>query len=74
MARSSLPLGPAWRKSSRSASSGECVEARRWPEGVEIRDSKNPHGPTFTVSATAWTALTGALGDGLINRSGTGHP
>lgn len=73
MARNNTPLGPAWRTSTRSGSSGECVRARHRPDGVDIGDSKNPHGPSLTVSATAWTALTDALGHGLIDRSGTGR-
>ena len=43
-----------WRKSSYSGAEGECVEIG-WPdEAVAVRDSKNPDGPTLTVSVRGW--------------------
>ncbi|MGI5165863.1 DUF397 domain-containing protein [Spirillospora sp. CA-253888] len=49
-----------WRKASRSQSTGgDCVEVRRAAETLELRDSKDPHGPRFTLApATARTLLT----------------
>ncbi|MCX4583862.1 DUF397 domain-containing protein [Streptomyces sp. NBC_01481] len=47
-----------WRKSSYSSDSGgECVEVATCPEAIHIRDSKNPDGPTFTVTPTAWSSF-----------------
>lgn len=44
-----------WRKSSFSASRGECVELRQLDGGIEVRDSKDPDGPVlqFTRSELA---------------------
>jgi hypothetical protein len=56
-----MPLDfPTWRKSSYSASSGgDCVEVA-FGKTVALRDSKNPAGPTITVSQSAWRAFLGA--------------
>ncbi|WP_071528729.1 DUF397 domain-containing protein [Streptomyces mutabilis] len=44
-----------WFKSSYSGgNTTECVEAAFVPSGVLIRDSKQPAGPRFSVSAEAW--------------------
>lgn len=52
----------AWIKASRSASAGECVEARNTSDGmIQLRDSKNPDGPTLTFTPHEWAAwLDGA--------------
>ncbi|OIJ87669.1 DUF397 domain-containing protein [Streptomyces colonosanans] len=61
-----LEVAYAWRKSSYSDNGGgNCVEvaheATRGNVGaVLVRDSKNPTGPTLTVSAGAWTAFLAA--------------
>ncbi|WP_406303855.1 DUF397 domain-containing protein [Streptomyces sp. NBC_00885] len=47
-----------WRKSSYSSpSGGDCVEVAACPEAIHIRDSKNPDGPTFTVTPDAWSSF-----------------
>ncbi|MEH1016360.1 DUF397 domain-containing protein [Micromonospora sp. CPCC 206060] len=47
--------GARWRKSTRSNNGGECVEvADNLPGVVGLRDSKDPTGPTLTVSPTTW--------------------
>ncbi|NUW08403.1 DUF397 domain-containing protein [Streptomyces sp. CAI-21] len=51
-----------WHKSSYSdGGGGNCVEvspcACPAPTTVHIRDSKNPNGPTLTLSSTAWAAF-----------------
>ena len=40
-------IEPAWRKSGRSDSNGNCVEIRDNYGRVEVRDSKNPTGPVL---------------------------
>ncbi|QGV79172.1 DUF397 domain-containing protein [Streptomyces ficellus] len=48
----------AWVKSSYSTADGpSCVEVAATPSTVHVRDSKNPTGPTFAVTPTAWTAF-----------------
>ncbi|MFG2978090.1 DUF397 domain-containing protein [Streptomyces sp. NPDC048331] len=58
-----VPLGTAaWRKASYSGTTGgECVEVAAQPCGVAVRDSKNPGGPVFTVTATAFGAFVRSL-------------
>ena len=54
-----------WVKSSHSASdSGACVEVRFSDVIVGVRDSKNPDGPRFDVSPSAWLAFLGSVADG----------
>ncbi|MEW2139205.1 DUF397 domain-containing protein [Streptomyces sp. NPDC005409] len=57
------PLGTAaWRKASYSGDTGgQCVEVATQPCLVAVRDSKNPDGPAFTVSPTAFAAFVSAL-------------
>lgn len=44
-----------WRKSTRSAAQGDCVEvADNLPSVVAVRDSKDPDGPVLTFSPQAW--------------------
>ncbi|WP_141582999.1 DUF397 domain-containing protein [Actinomadura sp. WMMA1423] len=51
----------AWRKSSRSNGSGNCVEVAGLRSAVGIRDSKAPAGPVLVVRPDQWTALVEAL-------------
>lgn len=45
---------PEWFKSSYSGQNGDCVEARNRPDnGIDLRDSKNPHGPILTFGPEA---------------------
>ncbi|MFG3314349.1 DUF397 domain-containing protein [Streptomyces albidoflavus] len=48
-------------KSSYSDGGGNCVEVSPCPSPspatVHVRDSKNPTGPTLTLSSTAWAAF-----------------
>jgi hypothetical protein len=47
-----------WTKSSRSSSTGSCVEVRWSEDGhVQVRDSKNPDGPMLTFSLARWSAF-----------------
>ncbi|MDQ2584509.1 DUF397 domain-containing protein [Saccharothrix yanglingensis] len=43
----------SWRKSSRSASTANCVEVAQFAGRVGARDSKNP-APVLSVPATSW--------------------
>lgn len=48
----------AWRKSSYSGGTGNCVEiASNMPGLVGVRDSKNPTGPALTFTPGAWRAF-----------------
>lgn len=54
------PNGTEWRTSSYSAD-GDCVEVAPTPNGVLVRDSKNPDGPTLAVTPTAWRDFLSAI-------------
>ncbi|GGO42932.1 DUF397 domain-containing protein [Streptomyces lasiicapitis] len=61
--------GEAWRKSSYSGNTGgECVEVAEIGEDphIAVRDSKRPHGPHITLTATAFTALVAAAARGEL--------
>ncbi|PJE94758.1 DUF397 domain-containing protein [Streptomyces carminius] len=52
--------GTEWFKSSHSMQNGDCVEARRVRNGMEIRDSKRADSPRLRLGADSWTVfLTG---------------
>lgn len=51
-------LDQNWRKSTRSGSNGQCVEARRHADGtVQVRDSKDQSGPVLAFTPDEWTAF-----------------
>lgn len=50
-----------WRKSSLSAYNGNCAEVGSTPGAVCVRDSKHPHSPVLTVSASTWRQFTSQL-------------
>ncbi|MEU1617576.1 DUF397 domain-containing protein [Streptomyces sp. NPDC005722] len=58
----------AWTKSTRSQGNGACVEvASRTSSAVDVRDSKDPDGPTLAFSPDAWTAFVADIGHGTYD-------
>ena len=51
------PDGIAWRTSSYSPNGGNCVEVASAPDGVLVRDSKDPAGPALAVTTAQWQAF-----------------
>ena len=66
----------AWRKSSRSSQSTNCVEvAGNLPYRVAIRDSKRPAGPALVVTRATWHAFTAKVKAGQFDvRLATARP
>lgn len=53
---------PSWRKSSHSASNGNCAEVGQDQQVIAVRDTKNPGGPALLFSPTAWGAFLAGQG------------
>ncbi|MBW4715711.1 DUF397 domain-containing protein [Saccharothrix obliqua] len=51
----------AWRKSSRSAGAGQCVEVARTTAVVGVRDSKAPHAGHLQVPNASFVAFLDAV-------------
>ncbi|MFC5744867.1 DUF397 domain-containing protein [Actinomadura rugatobispora] len=51
------PSQPAWRTSSHSGQSGQCVEVADLGQRVGVRDSKNPAAGVLAVSREGFAAL-----------------
>lgn len=49
--------GAVWRKSTRSGSTGNCVEVADLDRTVGVRDSKNPTGPALMFDRDAFAAF-----------------
>jgi hypothetical protein len=55
-----------WVRAGSCAVSG-CVEARGGGGAVQVRDSKDPSGPTLSLSPTAWRGLLDAARRGTLD-------
>lgn len=49
-----------WRKASSCHANGTCVGITSHPQGVAIRDEKNPTGPRLAFTQRTWAAFTHA--------------
>jgi uncharacterized protein DUF397 len=58
----------AWRSSSYSAASGNCVQYAGLDHGARaVRDSKNSTGPTLIFAAAQWQAFTTSVRAGQFD-------
>jgi uncharacterized protein DUF397 len=60
------PTRLAWRKSSYSSDSGNCVEVAPTSGVVAVRDSKDPDGPVLWFGADTWRRFVDAVRTGEI--------
>jgi hypothetical protein len=58
----------AWRKSSHSGGSGDCVEMAVVPFAVAIRDSKNPTGPALAFTPQQWDLFLSGVKAGRFDQ------
>ena len=56
-----------WRKSSRSGSSGNCVEVATPPQAVMGRDSKDRQGPVLSFNADRWAGFVQGIKAGNLD-------
>ena len=57
-----------WRKSSRSAAVGHCVEVAVRPEAVLVRDSKDAAGPVLRFPVEQWSGFVHGVRAGEFDR------
>jgi Domain of unknown function (DUF397) len=57
----------AWRKSTFSNPTGECVEVAELGTTRAVRDSKNPTGPMLRFITAEWSAFTSAIRTGQFD-------
>ncbi|WP_431726946.1 DUF397 domain-containing protein [Verrucosispora sp. TAA-831] len=63
-----MTLGQEWRKSTRSGDNGNCVELRDRDGRVEMRDSKDPTGPTLGFEYDVFASFMDGLKAGRLDR------
>ncbi|MEU8186458.1 DUF397 domain-containing protein [Micromonospora sp. WMMD712] len=56
-----------WKKSSRSGSSGSCIEVADNLLKIMVRDSKDRHGPLLSFTSKQWTGFVKGLKAGSID-------
>lgn len=57
-----MSLSSKWTKSTRSDPGGNCVEVRRTNDGIiQVRDSKNPHGPILALAPAEWDTFINGI-------------
>lgn len=61
-------LTDSWRKSSRSYTNGDCVEARRDAATVEMRDSKDSGGSVLAFHIERWQEFLEGIALGEFDR------
>ena len=59
---------PLWRKSSRSANNGACVEVAELTGAVLVRDSTDPDGPRLRFDRGTWREFVGSVRTGTFDR------
>ncbi|MFP1630005.1 DUF397 domain-containing protein [Streptomyces sp. 5K101] len=55
-----------WQKSSRSSADGQCLEVAPTPDGIEVRDSKDPDGPVLAFPWDEWAEFIGRVKRGEV--------
>ena len=60
--------GLTWRKSSRSAAAGHCVEIASAAAAVFVRDSKDVAGPVLEFGPRDWADFLGGVREGRFDR------
>jgi hypothetical protein len=53
-----------WRKASTSGQGANCVEVAPIPDGIAVRDSKDPSGPVLSFTADEWARLVESMKSG----------